>query len=130
MSGSNVSTAREALMAELLEDVDRLLQRFEQLDEALAGKIEKATADAAGKAFLAAKLNLESVIDKNADKLIAAGRQAAAQIGNQLNSGAAQLLAANAALERKARRYMALLVALAFAAGGVGGFIGAKLAGA
>lgn len=130
MSGSNVSTAREALMAELLADVDKLAQRFEQLDAALAGKIEKATADAAGKAFLAAKLNFESVIDKNADKLLEAGRHAAAQIGKQLNSGAAQLLAANAALEHKARRFVALLVAFAFVAGGVGGFIGAKLAGA
>ncbi len=55
--GSNVSTAREALMAELLQDVDAIVRRFEQADEALSGKIEKATTDAAGKAFLAAKLN-------------------------------------------------------------------------
>jgi hypothetical protein len=130
MGSSNVTTAREALMAELFQDADALVRRFEQADEALAGKIEKATTDAAGKAFLAARLNFESVIDKNADKLTEAGRHAAAQIGNQLNSGAAQIVAANAALESKARRFVLLLVAFAFVAGAVGGFIGAKLAGA
>lgn len=127
---SNVSTAREALMAELLQDADTLVRRFEQADEALAGKMEKATAEAVGKAFLATKLNFESLIDKNANKLTEAGRVAAAQIGNQLNSGAAQLVAANAALERKARRFVILLAVFAFVAGTVGGFIGAKLAGA
>ncbi|WP_446644074.1 hypothetical protein ACSAMZ_21660 (plasmid) [Xanthomonas citri pv. bilvae] len=40
-------------MAELLQDADTLVRRFEQADEALSGKIEKATTDAAGKAFLA-----------------------------------------------------------------------------
>lgn len=127
--GSNVSTAREALLAELLQDADALVRRFEQADAALAGKIEKATTDAAGTAFLSAKLNFESVIDKNAAKLTEAGRHAAAQIGNQLNRGAAQLVAANAALERKARRFVLLLGGFAFVAGAVGGFVGAKLAG-
>ncbi|CAJ19779.1 putative membrane protein (plasmid) [Xanthomonas euvesicatoria pv. vesicatoria str. 85-10] len=127
--GSHVSTAREALMAELLQDADAIVRRFEQADQALAGKIEKATTDAAGKAFLAAKLNFESVIDKNAEKLTEAGRHAAAQIGNQLNSGAAQLVAANAALESKARRFVLLLAGFAFVAGVVGGFVGARLAG-
>jgi hypothetical protein len=130
MNSGNVSTAREALMAELLQDADVLVRRFEQADEALAGKIEKATTDAAGKAFLAARLNFESVIDKNADKLTDAGRHAAAQIGHQLNSGAAQLVAANAAFERKMWRLVLLLVLFALVAGTAGGFIGAKLAGA
>ncbi|KUF21246.1 MULTISPECIES: hypothetical protein [Xanthomonas] len=116
-------------MAELLHDVGAMVRRFEQADEALSGKIEKATTDAAGKAFLATKLNFESVIDKNAEKLTEAGRHAAAQIGNQLNSGAAQLVAANAALESKARRFVLLLAGFAFVAGVVGGFVGAKLAG-
>lgn len=128
MGSGDVSTAREALMAELLQDADALVRRFEQIDEALTGKIEQATTDAAGKAFLAARLNFESVIDQNADKLAEAGRYAAAQIGNQLNSGAAQLVAANAALERKARRFVVLLAVFALIAGIVGGFIGGRLA--
>ncbi|SAL60209.1 hypothetical protein [Caballeronia humi] len=117
-------------MAELLQDVDALVRRVEHVDAALAGKIEQATTDAAGQAFLAAKLNFESVIDKNADKLTNAGRHAAAQIGNQLNHGAAQLVAVNAAHARKMWRLMLLLVLLALVAGAAGGFIGAKLAGA
>jgi len=126
---SHVSTAREALIAELLQDADALVQRLEKVDGALSEKIEKATADAAGKAFLVAKLNFESMIDKNAEKLTEAGRHAAAQIGNQINSGAVQLIAANTALESKARRFVMLLVGLAFIAGAIGGFVGAKLAG-
>lgn len=69
MASSNVSTAREALMAKLLQDADALVRRFEQFDAELAEKIEQATTDAAGKAFWAAKLHFQSVIDKNADKL-------------------------------------------------------------
>jgi hypothetical protein len=128
MASSNVSTVREALIAELLQDADALVRRFEQAEEALAGKIEKATTDAAGKAFLAAMLNFESVMDKNADKLADAGRFAASQIGNQLNSGAAQLVAANAGLESKARRFVLLLIGFALVAGVLGGFVGARLA--
>jgi hypothetical protein len=62
-------------------------------------------------------------------KLTEAGRYAAALIGNQLNMGAVQLVAANAVLESKARRFVLLLVGFALVAGAVGGFIGAKLAG-
>ncbi len=117
-------------MAELLQDVDALVRRFEQADKELSGKIERATTDAAGKAFLAAKLNFESVIEQNSDKLMQAGRVAAVQIGNQLNSGAAQLVAGNAAVERKVRRLIGLLAVFSLIAGIFGGLIGSKLAGA
>ncbi|AKM33442.1 hypothetical protein AB870_23465 (plasmid) [Pandoraea faecigallinarum] len=116
-------------MAELLQETDALVRRFEQAEQALAAKMEQATTDATGKAFLAARLNLESIVDKNAAKLAEAGRHAAAQIGNQLNHGAAQLVAVNLALERKARRFVLLLVGFALVAGTVGGFVGARLAG-
>lgn len=128
--GSNVSTAREALMAELLEDADALVRRFEQAEEGLASKIEQATTDAAGKAFLAAKLNFESVIEQQAVKLTEAGRHAAAVIGNQLNTGAAQVVAANVELESKVRRFALLLAGFGFIAGIAGGFVGAMIAGA
>ncbi|AKM33562.1 hypothetical protein AB870_25465 (plasmid) [Pandoraea faecigallinarum] len=116
-------------MAELLQEADTLVRRFEQADQALAARMEQATTDAAGKAFLAARLSFESVIDKNAAKLTEAGRHAAAQIGNQLNHNAARAVAVNLALERKARRFVLLLVGFAFVAGAVGGFVGARLAG-
>ncbi|AJP60186.1 hypothetical protein UC34_24930 (plasmid) [Pandoraea vervacti] len=116
-------------MAELLQEADALVRRFEQADETLAARMEQATTDAAGKAFLTARLNFESVIDKNAVKLTEAGRHAAAQIGNQLNQGATQLVAVNLALERKMGRFVLLLVGFALVAGAVGGFVGARLAG-
>jgi hypothetical protein len=126
---NDVSTAREALIAELLQEADALVRRFEQADETLAARMEQATTDAAGKAFLTARLNFESMIDKNAVKLTEAGRHAAAQIGNQLNQGATQLVAVNLALERKMGRFVLLLVGFALVAGAVGGFVGARLAG-
>lgn len=130
MAGNNVSTAREALLAELLQDADALVRRFEQVDASLTAKIEQATTDAAGKAFLAAKLNFEAMMDKNAEKLTEAGRYGAAMIGNQLGSGTAQLLAAHAGFEGKIYRLILPMIVLAFASGAIGGFIGAKLAGA
>lgn len=127
MGNSNATSAREALMAELLQDVDVLARRLEQVDETLAGKIDKATTDAAGKAFLAFKLNFESVMDKDAEKLIEAGRYAAAQIGNQLGAQTVQWAAHKTALEYRARRFVVLLLGIAFAAGALGGFVGARL---
>lgn len=125
----NVTTAREALMAELLKDVGALVERLEAADKILGGKIEQATADAAGKAFLAAKLNFEAMIDAQAVKITDAGRHAASMIGNQLNAGAAHLLDTNTAAENKARRLVVLVAAVALLAGIIGGFIGAKLSG-
>ena len=130
MAANNVSTAREALLAELLQDADALVRRFEQIDASLSGKIEQATTDAAGKAFLAAKLNFESMMDKNAEKLTEAGRYGAAMIGTQLRSSTAQLLAAQAVFAGKIRRLIFPMIVLVFASGAIGGFIGAKLAGA
>jgi hypothetical protein len=104
-------------MPELLQEADALVRRFERPDEALAAKMERATTDAARRALLAAQLIFESVIDKSAAKLTEAGRRTAAQIGNQLRH------------ERKARRFVVLLVGFAFVAGAVGGFVGARLAG-
>lgn len=124
-----MSTAREALIAELFQDADALLRRVEELDSGWAAKIEQATRDGAGQAFLAARLNLESVVGEQERRLVDAGRHGAAQIGNQLGSGVAQLIAVNESLERKARRFVMILAMFALIAGTAGGFLGAKLAG-
>lgn len=130
MVSTNVSSAREALMAELLQDADLLVRRFEKVDESIGERMEKAVGDAAGKAFLAFKLNFESMIEKDADKLLQAGHYTAAQMGNQLGTQLAQLIAIQGAIERKAYKLLMLLIGMAFAAGAVGGFIGARLGGA
>lgn len=124
-----VTSAREALMAELLQDVDSLIQRLERVHEALPGLIEQATKDAAGKAFLAARLNLEAIIDQQAHKLTDAGRHAAALVGNELNGQAAELVRASGELATKGGRLILLSAFVALIVGVVGGFIGAKLAG-
>jgi hypothetical protein len=126
---NQVTSAREALMAELLQDVDVLLQRVERVHEELPGLIEQATKDAAGKAFLVARLNLETVIDQQAQKLTDAGRHAAALIGNQLTGSAAALVATREQLERRGRLFVIFAICLGLCAAGVGGYIGAKLAG-
>lgn len=128
MSG-HLTSAREALMAELLRDVDALVARLETVQAELGEKIEQASNDAASTAFLAARLQFEGVISDNQRKLVDAGRFAAAQIGNQLSSGVAQLVAATDTLERKAFRLLCLLAGLALVAGAIGGFVGARLAG-
>ena len=116
-------------MAELLKDVDSLIQRFEQVDAVLAKKMEEAIKDGAGKAFLSAKINFSSVIEEEIDKLTEAGRYSSSKIGNQLNDVARLVVTVNEALDYKVRRFIALLAFFAFLAGCIGGFVGAKLAG-
>lgn len=130
MTGNNVTTVREALMAELLQDADALVRRFEQVDIALAERMEKAAADAAGKSFLAFRLQFESMVQANSDKLTDAGRHAAACIGNQLRDSATEIVARNVSLDRAAYRILLWLALLCMVAGAAGGFVGAKLAGA
>ncbi|MGZ5198248.1 MAG: hypothetical protein ACXWC4_00625 [Telluria sp.] len=125
-----LTNAREALMAELLQDVDTLVSRVEHVHETLPGLIEQATKDAAGKAFLTARLNLESVIDQQAHKLTDAGRHAAALIGTQIVNGATEVAAASQRLRKRAWVVLALAVAFGFGVALVGGYVGARLAGA
>lgn len=129
MANNNATSVREALMAELLQDVDCLVRRLEHVDETLTSKVDKATTDAAGKAFLAFRLNFEAVVEKDAEKLTEAGRYAAAQMGNQFGAQTAQLVAAKAALERRAHRFVLLLMGVAFAAGAAGGYVGSLFGG-
>ncbi|WP_043418406.1 hypothetical protein [Cupriavidus basilensis] len=114
-------------MAELLRDTDALVARIETLDKELAGHIEQAVRDAAGKAYLAARLNLETMIGEQEQRLTKAGRHAAAQIGNQLNGGVTQIVAANQVLERKATLALLLLFSSSLLAGAIGGFLAALL---
>lgn len=64
MTDKPLSTTREALMAELLIDVDRLLERVSDLDRSLGETIEKSTKDAANKGFLAASLQIKKLTEE------------------------------------------------------------------
>lgn len=124
-----ISTTREALLAELMQDMDGLIGRFETLDSSLASKVEQATKDAAGKAFLASRMGFESMISEQERKLIEAGRNASSAIGAQLGTGLTQLVAVNEALERKAWRFIAILAACSVLGGAIGGVVAVKMLG-
>lgn len=84
-------TVKTALLAELLGDVDQLLQRLETLDTQLAGKIEQATTEAAGRAFVQMRLSLERAIEGHRHTLLATGNLAAGEIDQRLRQGASYL---------------------------------------
>jgi len=117
-----LSTAREALLAQLLQDVDELVARVEALDQAIAASVETAVRDAAGQAFLGARLELEATIGEQRRRLTEAGRYAAALVGNALRENAAMVSPTLMPARRRA--------ALAVWTGGiacVGGMVGAFL---
>lgn len=118
----NVTSAREALMAELLRDVDALLERLEQLDAELAARIEQATKDAAGKAYLTTRLNLDAMFSEQERKRIEAGVFVAARIEERL-SGSSSL--GSQASGGPARVPIAYFTVGVLTSGALGGFIGA-----
>lgn len=122
-----IATAREALLAELMLDVDGLISRVEALDAALASSVEQAIRDASGKAFLAARMGFESMIAEQERKLVAAGRNASGAISAQLGTGVTQLFAVNEALETKLWRFIAIWAGLAVLGGAVGGALAVKI---
>lgn len=124
----NVTTVREALLAELMQDADAIVKRLEALDVDLAAKIERSSADAANKAFLAWKLRFESMVIENEKRLIDAGRYAAAQIGSELNVAAAPINAATGAYRHAGMRAIAVQFGVALA-GGIAGGIAVAIAG-
>ncbi|AIY44230.1 hypothetical protein LT85_p051 (plasmid) [Collimonas arenae] len=124
-----ISTTREALLAELMQDVDGLISRFEAFDKDFGATIEQATKDAAGKAFLASRLSFETMISGQERKLTDAGLNAASKIAGQFNSGLTQMVAVNESLERKAWRFIAVFAAIAVIGGAVGGVVVVKMLG-
>lgn len=63
-------------MAELLIDVDRLLNRVSELDQTLSETIEKSTRDATSKGFLAASLQIKRLTEDLELKIESAGQKA------------------------------------------------------
>ncbi|MDM9591678.1 hypothetical protein [Pseudomonas asiatica] len=109
------TTAREAMVAQMMEDFDAIVRRLEQVDADLAAKTSEAVRDAAGKVLLQTQLNFESMMEEQRNALVQAGREAAARIGNEINRSSANLVSAQA--ERRAIRYTALLLLVGAALG-------------
>ena len=109
------TTAREAMVAQMMEDFDAIVRRLEQVDADLAAKTSEAVRDAAGKVLLQTQLNFESMMEEQRNALVQAGREAAARIGNEINRSTANLVSAQA--ERRAIWYTALLLLIGAALG-------------
>ncbi|OSH90555.1 hypothetical protein, partial [Klebsiella pneumoniae] len=86
------TTAREAMVAQMMEDFDAIVRRLEQVDADLAAKTSEAVRDAAGKVLLQTQLNFESMMEEQRNALVQAGREAAARIGNEINRSTANLV--------------------------------------
>lgn len=114
-------TVKTALLAELLGDVDKLLQRLEAVDQQLTGKIEDATSEAAGRAFVQLRLGLQRSVEEHRRTLMAAGNSAAAEIEQRLKDRSLHLLALADAMQRSARLWLLLCVAIGLACGLMGG---------
>lgn len=109
------TTAREAMVAQMMEDFDAIVRRLEQVDADLAAKTSEAVRDAAGKVLLQTQLNFESMMEEQRNALVQAGREAAARIGNEINRSAASLVTAQA--ERRAFGYSVALLSIGAALG-------------
>ncbi|WP_070094960.1 hypothetical protein [Pseudomonas sp. GTC 16473] len=109
------TTAREAMVAQMMEDFDAIVRRLEQVDADLAAKTSEAVRDAAGKVLLQTQLNFESMMEEQRNALVQAGREAAARIGNEINRSADSLVTAQA--ERRAVGYSVALLSIGAALG-------------
>ena len=105
-----IATTREALMAQLLQDVDGLIQRFEAADTSIAGRIEKATREASTSALGATRADLGRFLAQEGSSLLQGARDASRVINQQLVANATEVFASNAAVIGKGRFYMAFLV--------------------
>ena len=122
------TTAREALVGQMMEDFDAIVRRFEEVDSELAAKLEHAIKDGAAKALLQTRLNFESMMESQQVALLQAGRESAARIGNELNRSSAPIMLAAGGLRRWFLVFAVTAFVSAIFAGAVGAFIGYRLA--
>ena len=66
------TTAREAMVAQMMEDFDAIVRRLEQVDADLAAKTSEAVRDAAGKVLLQTQLNFESMMEEQRKSFVRA----------------------------------------------------------
>ncbi|MQU41734.1 hypothetical protein [Pseudomonas helleri] len=122
------TTAREALAVQMMEDIDALVRRLEEVDGELGTKMDQAIKDGAAKALLQTRLNFESMMESQQVALLQAGREAAARIGNELNRSSAPVMLAVGGLRRWFIAFVATAFLSAIVAGAMGVFIGYRLA--
>lgn len=122
------TTQREALAVQMLEDIDSLVRRLDEVSGELRANCETAISDAAGKALLQTQMNFEAVLERGQGDLLQAARAAAAKIGNELNRGGSAMVLRAEGLRRRIWALAAIGVLTAVGAGLLGGYFGARLA--
>lgn len=128
MAGNDPYTQREALAVQMLEEIDILVRRLEEVGAGVREGCEQAILDASGKALLQTQMNFESVLERGQGDLMQAAKAASAKIGNELNRGSASVVLAADDLRRRVLMLAGIGIATALGAGLLGGFVGARLA--
>ena len=123
MSVNNPMNAREALLAEILQDADKLITRVETLKAELPAAVTSATEEAAGKAFLAARLHFEDALRKHTEGISSAGNHAAIQIENRLFKGANKILEQATRTRKRAIIFFMLVFLAMIGSGIIGGMV-------
>lgn len=128
MASKDPTTQREALAVQMLEEIDVLVRKLDEVSGELRANCEQAVSDAAGKALLHTQMNFESVLERGQGELLQAARAAAAKLGNELNRGGSSMILAAEQMKRRLWVLASVAVVTALAAGIGGGYVGARLA--
>lgn len=134
----DVQDMREALMGQLLADIDTLITRLEALTAAVSG-LEGKTAQAITEAITRSTANLEEMESKAANRIIMEAGKAALNLRQQIHQEGAEMLdhmhrlteesRACAVSVHQDRRWFATAIWIGFVVTGLaGGIIGAVLA--
>lgn len=122
--GNEPLSAREALIAQLLQEVDETVSRVEGLRETIGPAVERAVAEAANSAFAKWKMGFEGLVREQAGAISESGRYAAARVGNELDGASERAVAAAVALGGATRKVVVLVVGACLLSGLVGGVVG------
>lgn len=119
---SNAQTTREALLGQMLEDVDKVADRLETIEKGITEKIATATEIAFGKAFLTVTMRYEKMIETQSAQLVETAKKATGMIRAELSSAALPLGEAARRLRKQAIVWMTLaaLIGVVSGAAGVG----------
>ncbi len=115
---ANPSTHREALIAELLGDIDTLLARLETLQASLPAAVDTAVGRVRGAGETAA-----GGLSLAGDRLLAGFDRHAAQTLQGVQTAAREAQAAARLVDHAARRFLVLATVLGLCAGVLGGIL-------
>jgi cell division septum initiation protein DivIVA len=116
-------TAKEALQAEFLADINKAIDRLEAIDGQLKTNIEKAVNEASGRAFLAARMQQETALNDSLSNILAEAKKSAKEIEGQLSKPAHRYVAGAQALEKGLVRLFWFAIAGSATAGAVAGLV-------